>query len=253
MRARDIDDVLQQLDDIVLDAIRDDDPIGCFAALYQRVTAAVKRAIVAGDVFDDGPRMARLDTIFANRFLDAWHDDGQGDGPTGPWNAAFDALDRDDLMVVQHLALGMNAHIILDLGVAAAETMAERDEPLEALEADFLRINDVLARLTPLMQVQLGQLSETFATLAVIAPQVQALLFGVMLDGVRDGAWDFARSLADAEDDDAYQQLLDDRIALAEQAAALMLGAGELTDLVARVVDEEAAHSMRHIIQALAG
>ncbi|MGB1277620.1 MAG: DUF5995 family protein, partial [Nannocystaceae bacterium] len=54
-----IDDVLEALDDILVDARRDKSRNGYFAALYRKVTVRVKQGIEAGE-YDDGPRMAAL-------------------------------------------------------------------------------------------------------------------------------------------------------------------------------------------------
>ena len=66
-----IDEVLVQLNAILDDAVRSGARIGYFAALYERVTSNVRRALIAGNFFDDNPRMERLDVVFANRFLEA--------------------------------------------------------------------------------------------------------------------------------------------------------------------------------------
>ena len=68
--ARDIDEVIAQLDDIIARSIRDGSRLGYFAALYRKVTAKVKEGIAQGR-FEDGPRMERLDVTFANRYLEA--------------------------------------------------------------------------------------------------------------------------------------------------------------------------------------
>src|SRR3712207_9297739 len=67
-----IDQVLVRLNGILDDALRGGTRIGYFAALYERVTSNVRRALVAGDVFQNNPRMERFDVIFAQRFLAAW-------------------------------------------------------------------------------------------------------------------------------------------------------------------------------------
>ena len=252
MAARNIDEVLLDLDDVLSEAIRTDDRIGYFVALYLRVTWAVKRAIIAGDVFDDNERMAHFDTVFANRFLEAWMADDDSEWLTAPWAQAFEALERDDLMVVQHLALGMNAHINLDLGIAAEQVMYERGEPLEALRADFDRINQVLARLTDIVQVQLGQLSATFDKVTELAPELQSMLFGAALDGLRDQAWAFATQLAAAEDDEHRQQLIDERSALIDEAGALILLPADIGVFVGDVAREENQHAVRYNIRILA-
>ena len=251
MPARNIDEVLERLDAIVNMALRTDGRVGYFAALYLRVTRSVKRAIVAGDVFDDNERMDQLDTIFANRFLDAWQADADGALVTSPWALAFESLDRDDLMVVQHLALGMNAHINLDLGIAAAELMYDRDEPLEELKDDFDRINTVLARLTKVVQLQLGELSRTFDSIADVAPDLQALLFGRVLDAFREEAWSFAETLDATEDDEAYERAIEARSEVVEEAGKLILLPSDFSELVASIVDDEHLYSVRHNIQLL--
>src|SRR5688500_7013827 len=114
-----IDGVLERLNSLLDDAIRNGRRIGYLVALYERVTSNVRHALRAGNVFDDGPRMERLDVVFANRFLEAWDQHVAGRRPSESWAAAFARLDDPGPLVVQHLMLGMNAHINLDLGIAA--------------------------------------------------------------------------------------------------------------------------------------
>ena len=66
-----IEEVIARLERIIDDALRGQSRIGYFAALYERVTSNVRRALVAGDVFRDNERMERLDVVFAERFLAA--------------------------------------------------------------------------------------------------------------------------------------------------------------------------------------
>src|SRR5258705_13901399 len=74
--ARSIDEVISRLDAIIgraiiERAIVERDRLGFFAVLYRTVTAAVRDGIAAGR-FEDGPRMERLDIVFANRYLQAF-------------------------------------------------------------------------------------------------------------------------------------------------------------------------------------
>ena len=66
-----IDEVIDRLDGIVRESARIGSRSGYFAALYNRVTMAVRDGVRAG-AFDDNARMERLDVIFANRYLEAW-------------------------------------------------------------------------------------------------------------------------------------------------------------------------------------
>ncbi|MFI5339378.1 MAG: DUF5995 family protein, partial [Candidatus Methylomirabilales bacterium] len=56
-----IDQVIERLNGILDDALRRGGRIGYFTALYERVTSNVRRALVAGNVFEDNARLERLD------------------------------------------------------------------------------------------------------------------------------------------------------------------------------------------------
>lgn len=67
MIAADIDEVIARLDTIVAEARSTKDVRGYFAAMYRAVTKQIKSGIDEGR-FDDGPRMNRVDTTFANYY-----------------------------------------------------------------------------------------------------------------------------------------------------------------------------------------
>jgi len=144
MLASTIDGVIERLDDVIAGARRQDSRSGYFPALYRKVTASVKEGIRAGR-FADGERMERLDVVFANRYLDAVAAVRRGEPPTRSWQISFAAAQGWWPIVLQHLLLGMNAHINLDLGIAAARTAPGAE--LAGLESDFNSINDLLAEL----------------------------------------------------------------------------------------------------------
>ncbi|HEX7956570.1 MAG TPA: DUF5995 family protein, partial [Pyrinomonadaceae bacterium] len=200
MPLRTIDEILERLNALIDDALRAESRIGYFAALYERVTTNVRRALVAGDVFQDNPRMERLDVVFAGRFLDAWDAHAAGREPTASWRVAFDKLGDPGPLVVQHLMLGMNAHINLDLGVAAA-TVAPTPAELESLKPDFLTINRILGRLLGIVELELGQICPRFSRaqrLTFFAPHLEERLFGFGMGAARDLAWLFAEQLVAA-------------------------------------------------------
>jgi hypothetical protein len=58
---------------------------------------------------------------------------------------AFEAERKRHLALIQHLLLGMNAHILLYLIVAAAQVCPGNN--IHAPEKDFMTINDVLKEL----------------------------------------------------------------------------------------------------------
>ena len=67
-----IDEVIEILGKIITASENNNDPLGYFAALYQKVTIKVKEGI-ENNFFDDGPRMEKLDVVFANRYIDAYY------------------------------------------------------------------------------------------------------------------------------------------------------------------------------------
>ena len=176
--------------------------VGCAEAgrIYERVTSNVRRALVAGDVFRDNPRMERLDVVFADRFLAAWDAYRGGREPTASWRVAFSILEDPGPLVVQHLMLGMNAHINLDLGIAAA-TVAPTPQELQSLKPDFMTINDILGRLLGVVELELGQICPRFKRaqrLTFFAPNLEERLFGFGMGAARDLAWLFAEQLVAA-------------------------------------------------------
>jgi len=117
--AKTIDEVIEQLDEIIARSHSENGRLGYFATLYRNVTVEVKRGIAQGR-FENGPRMERLDVTFANRYLTALGCYLRGEQASKCWVTAFKAATEWPPIVLQHLLLGMNAHINLDLGAAAA-------------------------------------------------------------------------------------------------------------------------------------
>jgi hypothetical protein len=211
-RAETIDQVIAQLDDIIAWARDHDSRLGYFAALYRKVTRAVGAEIQAGS-FDDNLRMERLDVLFANRYLDAYHAHRQGEAVTRSWAAAFAAADNRRPTVIQHLLLGMNAHINLDLGIAAAQ-LAPGDE-LPALRADFLRINRLLADLVGDVQQELIAIWPWLGLLLRFVRHSDDIIVNFSMGRARDQAWTLAQTLATAQGDQALRIIgaQDERVA----------------------------------------
>jgi hypothetical protein len=191
-----IDQVVVALDTIVSDAIATRSRLGYFAALYNRVTMGVRDGIRAG-AFADTARMERLDVAFANRYLAAHERFRRGTATPASWRLAFEAGTRLDLSVLQHLLLGINAHINLDLGAACAEIAP--GSAIDDLEADFNRINDLLASLLPEVELQLIEISQLLGVAVDIADHFDDLdgrVGNFSMREARRSAWRFARLLA---------------------------------------------------------
>jgi Family of unknown function (DUF5995) len=191
--AASIDEVIARLDAIIDRATVERDRLGFFAVLYRTVTSAVKTGITAGR-FEDGPRMERLDVVFANRYLEAFDAHTSGGTPPDSWRVAFAAGQSRRTVIMQHLLLGMNAHINLDLAIAAAEVCP--GEAIAGLERDFSEINTVLSTLEADVEREVCALSPWIDRLDHIDPRAGRVIANFSIDRARACSWEAAKRLA---------------------------------------------------------
>ncbi|HEX3130459.1 MAG TPA: DUF5995 family protein [Thermoanaerobaculia bacterium] len=193
MQASNIDEVLEILDTIIADATATSDRLGYFAALYRQVTLEVRKGIQQG-FFDDGPRMDRLDATFASRYFaahDAWKTGGE---ITRSWKVAFTAMETPSSIILQDLLVGINAHINLDLGIAAAEICPGPD--ILELQGDFFKINQILANLVQPVEDVIARFSPLIGLLEKVGGKDAAEVLNFSMDAARDDAWRHAVMLA---------------------------------------------------------
>ncbi len=118
--------------------------MGYFAALYTHVGNALELALTRGE-FQHPETLRRLNDVFFERYLSASRAYRTGLPTTRAWAEAFRAGEDKGLSVVQHLLLGMNAHINLDLAIAVADAIPGGE--LDAFRADFDHMNGLLQAL----------------------------------------------------------------------------------------------------------
>lgn len=150
-----IEEVLQKLDAIIIWCKENQSPAGYFACTYRIMTAQVLKRIQQKK-FEDNPRMTMLDLAFAQRYLDAWENYSKGQKCSNAWYLAFEAAKNKNLLILQHIFLGMNAHINLDLGISAASVMPYRK--INPLKKDFENINTVIASINQKVQDSLNKI-----------------------------------------------------------------------------------------------
>ncbi|MCC5948800.1 MAG: hypothetical protein JJT89_10135 [Nitriliruptoraceae bacterium] len=184
--------VLDALDEHIRHAITTGDRRGYFAVLYRRVTQKVEQGIEDG-FFDDAERMVRLDAVFAERYLDAMAARDVGAPATASWELTFDAAEQRRPLVLQHLLVAINAHINLDLGIAAAE--CSPGEQLPGLRRDFDRINAILAAAIGTIQADLTRISPWIGMLDRVGGRTSTELIRFSIVTARAGAWRFATEL----------------------------------------------------------
>jgi hypothetical protein len=206
-----IEAVIESLDTITEQAISEHSPEGYFSSLYGRVTKEVRDAIHRRE-FEDNERMEALDVVFANRYLDAYRIVKESGNSTRSWKVAFEQNANSKLIVLQHLLLGMNAHINLDLGIAAAQ-VTDAASAL-SLKNDFYKINQILGSM---IQDTQKKLTYIFGPLGIVDQLLGSLderlsLFSITY--ARDKAWNQTLELllADPNQKTALIQERDEKV-----------------------------------------
>lgn len=246
--ADDVADVISVLDDVVDWAMEEASPLGYFAALYRDVTIAVRDGIEEG-FFDDGDRMARLDVVFANRYLAALDARARGAAPTSSWQVAFDAADATTVMVLQHLLVGISAHINLDLGIAVAATAGP--DGVAPLRRDFDRINAILASMMVRSQRALATISPWLGALDTFGGRTDDAVVRFSIEVARRQAWTFATHLGGLSADELPGAVAG-RDAAVVPVGRTVLRPGWLTPVI-WVIRLRESKDVRHNLEVLAG
>ncbi|HKA03709.1 MAG TPA: DUF5995 family protein [Acidimicrobiales bacterium] len=187
------DDTIGALDTLVDECSKTGDRIGYFAAMYIAVTDTIRERSEAGR-FQDPARMARFVSCFAARYLDALNAWRVGEPCSQSWLVAFRAAQEWRPIILQHLLLGMNAHINLDLGVTVCE-VAEGSS-IEAERADFDAVNDVLGQLVDGCQGALDKVSPWLGLVDRIGGRGDETLIRFSIGAARSQAWSVALRLS---------------------------------------------------------
>lgn len=188
-----IDDLLVRMDTIGERLATVGDARRYFHATYTRTTRAVRDEILAGG-FEDGPWVALWDVAFAGRYLDsleAWERTGEA---PGPWQVAFATATQEPadgartIPPLEHVLLGMNAHINFDLAPALLDVITPAEFADSVLLAkrgrDHGHIDSVLAGRVAAEDVELR---------AVEAPGTRTLVDRVLQPFNRLGTKRFLR------------------------------------------------------------
>ncbi|WP_042375170.1 DUF5995 family protein [Streptacidiphilus neutrinimicus] len=163
------------------------DGVGVFGGVYLQVTDAVVRRLGEDGYFGSPADVARLDTLFADRFLGALG----ADAPPACWRPLLDLRLHPGIRPVQFALAGMNSHIEHDLPLSVVDSCRSLDCPPQELEADFHRVNDLLAGVEEQVREELLALPPELD----VADPLLHLLDSWSIDAARDAAWASARML----------------------------------------------------------
>ncbi|WP_317171428.1 DUF5995 family protein [Zobellia roscoffensis] len=178
-------EVLIQLDEIIDNAIANNDRIGYFAFLYRRVTAEILNEVQLGN-FEDNARMETFDVAFANYYIDAYNGYTTNQPISKSWQFAFDAK-NDPLTILQHIMLGINTHINLDLGLAASAVMQGKE--IIDIENDFNTVNTILGNIVNEMQDRLSRVSPLLFLLDLAGENSDEKIINFSMGRAREVSW----------------------------------------------------------------
>jgi hypothetical protein len=174
--------------------------------MYLQTTRTVRDRVAAG-LFDDAQRMCRFVDAFAGRYLTPLQASLESRPVPRCWAVAFDAAGTRDKIILQHLILGINAHVNFDLAVVAAEICPGAE--IASLHEDFLRVNAILGQLLPAVRACIGRFSPMLDVIDRVggADDDEVLNFSIRV--ARDEAWSQALLLAATGDPVRRGQLID--------------------------------------------
>ena len=224
-----------------------DDRCGYFAALYALMTERVCQGLEGGR-FREPERLQALTCHFALRYLGALYRYRAGESTPESWRVAFDAGPTWRPIVLQHLLLGINAHINFDLGISAAQVSDASS--LDDVEADFNEINAILAELLDDVQDRLGTISPWMRILDWVGGRQDEAIVNFSLRRAREAAWDVATRYVplDADARLGAEADLDARIA---RFARVVLKPGRIISMAAVPIRLRERASVAEVIEAL--
>ncbi|GEQ85085.1 hypothetical protein ULMS_05930 [Patiriisocius marinistellae] len=223
--AKSINEVIEILNEIIAYEVDKNSAMAFFPVLYKKVTERIRDGILNSD-FQDNPRMERLDVLFANRYLEAYYNYKAGKKITNSWLLTFEATKDDSVIILQHILLGINAHINLDLGIVASQTVGN-GVSLDPFREDYDKINDILSTMVQSMQTSVNKVSPLLILLEWIGKGKEDKLAAFSISIARDGSWVFSNQ---------YHSSLDQPSEILKRDKIIAILAAELSNVKSKVL-----------------
>lgn len=243
--------VIANFDTVIAWAIEERSGIGYFPTVYRRATIAIDAAVRDGKSFEHPDVMARFAVIFSQRYFDAvnaYLNPRPFERPTNVWQWHFVGLEYDEPIIFQHLLTAVDAHVNLDLGVAASQ-VGRGDMP--DLHDDFNMVNTILASQVQAVFDALGDVSPNVKKIRDAIPDsVEVSSINELLQAFRDLAWKFAVALTD-DPPERFQELVDQHDAWASVLATKYLYPPGRLGACARWIAEKESHDVAAVITRL--
>lgn len=179
---------------------------GYFAALYTHVGSALVYALDCGE-FDHPQALRRLNELFVERYLAAFRAYRDETPSTSAWAAAFAATEKRRYCILQHILLGINAHIILDLAIVTAQAIPPDELP--DFQADFDRVNAIIASLVNRLSDELAMAWPPLRWINRVFRREDDLIIDFSTRVAREYAWQGAVRLSRLSGSDQQQAIHD--------------------------------------------
>lgn len=221
---------------------------GYFAALYLDVT----RRIASADFenrFALGDSIERLDTTFANRYLQSYfaHERGQKTLPL--WDRVFEFNQKTRPGIVQHLLASCLVHIGFDLGISVSEAIPK--EQLENFRSDFDLVNSILKSSFGDLNASLCSVWPLYRAFSSILGRAEEDAVTLVMDVERDNAWNFALQIAHASTEAERERIEKARTAHIGKLLTNLCSPGPIVRLVETVLARTQSQDVAKNIQIL--
>jgi hypothetical protein len=219
-----LDDVTDCLSTLEKRFIEAHDRRAIFATAYLTITEAMKGGLAAGR-FGDNPWVAIYVRAFARLYVAAIYAYDQGDMENVPqaWRVAFDLCAAGDGLVIQHLVLGINAHVNHDLPFALVAVGIDPDRP--GRYDDHTSVNVVLGAALDALQDHVERLySPVLRLFDNLFGRLDDNMSFSMVKNARENAWHVCLELLEAQNDVDYKTA----------KRKVNKTAGELAEMIAR-------------------
>lgn len=213
-----IDDVIKQLSQFESHCLAAGDLRGVFATAYLHITKSISNEI-SKDFFRGTAWTEQYLVRFGNLYREALvhYENGQTDQVPKSWKISFELAEQKDGLIMQHLLLGINAHINHDLAIALFDVKIDPDR--DDKYHDHTKVNELLEAATDGLKKQVAN------HYAPILKRIDRKTGYISNDAVnfsipkaREHAWSFAIALTRAANQTEQRFL---RKALDDQAAVL--------------------------------
>lgn len=165
-----------------------------FVEAYATMT---ERMLASMEGFDDPAWVGTLLSRFADYYFLAVRQFEVGDPSLAPaWRVAFETCGSGEPSVLQHLFLGINAHINHDLAFAVADLLGS-EEDVVTRHGDYLSVNRVIDDTIDLVQATVVAPQSRLLELADrLCGPVDEWVFSRLITGWRNDVWTHACDIA---------------------------------------------------------